>query len=138
MIMYFTTTDLARTSKTDHVITSFLLHSIYQYYHTSHSFIIIMFSRSTVSAIRSLTSSSSQARWTTAATTSYAISNIATSHSSHNTLLNNHQYRCLNVASRPSELIGNTPLLDLNKILVAHGVDGKKIAITNIHIPPDI
>ena len=106
---------------------------------TVDSFIIIMFSRSTVSAIRSLTSSSSQAaRWTTAASTSYAISNIATSHSSHNTLLNNHQYRCLNVASRPSELIGNTPLLDLNKILVAHGVDGKKIAITNIHIPPDI
>jgi len=27
------------------------------------------------------------------------------------------------VASRPSDLIGNTPLIDLNKILVAHGVD---------------
>jgi len=33
------------------------------------------------------------------------------------------QSRCLNVASRPSDLIGNTPLIDLNKILVAHGVD---------------
>jgi cysteine synthase A len=31
--------------------------------------------------------------------------------------------RSLNVASRPSDLIGNTPLIDLNKILVAHGVD---------------
>mmetsp|Transcript_25000 Transcript_25000/g.42513 ORF Transcript_25000/g.42513 Transcript_25000/m.42513 type:complete len:406 (+) Transcript_25000:59-1276(+) len=31
--------------------------------------------------------------------------------------------RHLNVASRPSDLIGNTPLIDLNKILVAHGVD---------------
>eukprot|EP00984_Skeletonema_dohrnii_P016375 scaffold7263_cov108-Skeletonema_dohrnii-CCMP3373.AAC.1 len=31
--------------------------------------------------------------------------------------------RLLNVASRPSDLIGNTPLIDLNKILVAHGVD---------------
>lgn len=31
--------------------------------------------------------------------------------------------RLLNVASRPSELIGNTPLIDLNKILVAQGVD---------------
>jgi len=34
-----------------------------------------------------------------------------------------HQIRHLNVASRPSDLVGNTPLLDLNKILVAHGVD---------------
>lgn len=34
-----------------------------------------------------------------------------------------HQSRSLNVASRPSDLIGNTPLIDLNKILVAHGVD---------------
>ena len=33
------------------------------------------------------------------------------------------QTRLLNVASRPSDLIGNTPLIDLNKILVAHGVD---------------
>lgn len=33
------------------------------------------------------------------------------------------QSRLLNVASRPSDLIGNTPLIDLNKILVAHGVD---------------
>jgi cysteine synthase A len=33
------------------------------------------------------------------------------------------QSRSLNVASRPSDLIGNTPLIDLNKILVAHGVD---------------
>ena len=32
-------------------------------------------------------------------------------------------YRALNVASRPSDLVGNTPLIDLNKILVAHGVD---------------
>ncbi len=31
--------------------------------------------------------------------------------------------RALNVASRPSELIGNTPLIDLHKILVDHGVD---------------
>ena len=36
-----------------------------------------------------------------------------------------HQQRCLNVASRPSDLIGNTPLIDLNKILIAHGVDGE-------------
>lgn len=35
------------------------------------------------------------------------------------------QTRCLNVASRPSDLIGKTPLIDLNKILVAHGVDGE-------------
>lgn len=34
-----------------------------------------------------------------------------------------YQSRALNVASRPSDLIGNTPLIDLNKILVAHGVD---------------
>ncbi|KAL7552464.1 hypothetical protein ACHAWF_015713, partial [Thalassiosira exigua] len=33
------------------------------------------------------------------------------------------QQRCMNVASRPSDLVGNTPLIDLNKILVAHGVD---------------
>lgn len=33
------------------------------------------------------------------------------------------QQRHLNVASRPSDLIGNTPLIDLSKILVAHGVD---------------
>ena len=33
------------------------------------------------------------------------------------------EYRSLNVASRPSDLIGNTPLIDLSKILVAHGVD---------------
>lgn len=33
------------------------------------------------------------------------------------------QSRLLNVAARPSDLIGNTPLIDLNKILVAHGVD---------------
>lgn len=33
------------------------------------------------------------------------------------------QNRLLNVASRPSDLIGNTPLIDLSKILVAHGVD---------------
>jgi cysteine synthase A len=31
--------------------------------------------------------------------------------------------RNLNIASRPSDLIGNTPLLDLEKILVNHGVD---------------
>jgi len=29
----------------------------------------------------------------------------------------------MHVAKRPSDLIGNTPLIDLNKILVAHGVD---------------
>ncbi|KAL9191380.1 hypothetical protein ACHAXT_001086 [Thalassiosira profunda] len=34
-----------------------------------------------------------------------------------------HQRRSLNVASRPSDLVGNTPLIDLSKILVAHGVD---------------
>ena len=33
------------------------------------------------------------------------------------------QNRLLNVASRPSDLIVNTPLIDLSKILVAHGVD---------------
>ena len=31
--------------------------------------------------------------------------------------------RMLNVVSRPSELVGNTPLIDLNNILVQHGVD---------------
>ena len=31
--------------------------------------------------------------------------------------------RSLNIASRPSDLVGNTPLIDLNKILVNHGVD---------------
>ena len=31
--------------------------------------------------------------------------------------------RCLNVASRPSDLIGNTPLLDLQPILKQHGID---------------
>lgn len=31
--------------------------------------------------------------------------------------------RFLNVASRPSDLIGDTPLIDLNKLLVAHGID---------------
>ena len=40
----------------------------------------------------------------------------------------NHQIRYLNVASRPSDLVGNTPLIDLNKILVAHGVDGETFA----------
>ncbi len=34
--------------------------------------------------------------------------------------------RNLNVASRPSDLVGNTPLIDLSKILVAHGVDGER------------
>ena len=33
------------------------------------------------------------------------------------------QCRRLNVASRPSDLIGNTPLIDLSKILISHGVD---------------
>ena len=32
--------------------------------------------------------------------------------------------RCLNIVSRPSDLIGNTPLIDLNIILKNHGVDG--------------
>lgn len=31
--------------------------------------------------------------------------------------------RPLNIASKPSDLVGNTPLIDLNKILVSHGVD---------------
>ena len=31
--------------------------------------------------------------------------------------------RELNIVSRPSELVGNTPLIDLNNILVDHGVD---------------
>lgn len=33
------------------------------------------------------------------------------------------QYRPMHVATRPSELIGNTPLLDLAPILAEHGVD---------------
>ena len=31
--------------------------------------------------------------------------------------------RSLTIASRPSDLVGNTPLIDLNKILEDHGVD---------------
>lgn len=30
-------------------------------------------------------------------------------------------YRSLNIVSRPSDLIGNTPLIDLNNILENHG-----------------
>jgi cysteine synthase len=32
------------------------------------------------------------------------------------------QRRCLNVATKPSDLVGNTPLIDLSKILVASGI----------------
>ena len=32
--------------------------------------------------------------------------------------------RNLNVVARPSDLIGNTPLIDLSGILQKHGVDG--------------
>ena len=36
--------------------------------------------------------------------------------------------RYLNVASKPSDLVGNTPLLDLNVVLQAHGIDnGSKL-----------
>lgn len=34
------------------------------------------------------------------------------------------QRRSLNVVARPSDLIGNTPLIDLGGILQKHGVDG--------------
>jgi hypothetical protein len=75
--------------------------------------VIMLFSRTVITANRFLASSTRAA-----AVTSSAVSNSK---------FNNHQQtnRFLNVASRPSDLIGNTPLLDLNKILVAHGVDGK-------------
>ena len=33
------------------------------------------------------------------------------------------QHRAMHVATRPSDLIGNTPLLDLKAILSAHGID---------------
>jgi len=33
--------------------------------------------------------------------------------------------RRLNIAAKPSDLVGKTPLIDLNKILVSHGVDGE-------------
>ncbi len=36
--------------------------------------------------------------------------------------------RSLNIAARPSDLVGNTPLLDLNVILKNHGVDGAFIS----------
>ena len=35
------------------------------------------------------------------------------------------QGRSLNVVARPSELVGNTPLICLNGILQKHGVDGE-------------
>ena len=33
--------------------------------------------------------------------------------------------RSLNIASRPSDLVGGTPLIDLGHILKAHGIDGE-------------
>ena len=38
--------------------------------------------------------------------------------------------RYLNIASKPSDLVGNTPLLDLNVILKNHGVDTDKNGTT--------
>lgn len=36
-------------------------------------------------------------------------------------------FRSLRVASRPSDLVGDTPLLDLTKILTAHGIDNGSV-----------
>lgn len=41
--------------------------------------------------------------------------------------LSYHPRRFLNVASRPTDLIGHTPLLDLTKVLKAHGVDNGSV-----------
>lgn len=69
-----------------------------------------MLSRATTTTARWLISSQRPAA--AAASRSASVINI-----------NCQQQRCLNVASKPSDLVGNTPLIDLNKILVAHGVD---------------
>ena len=42
---------------------------------------------------------------------------------SHNFQMVNDQKRCLNIAANPSDLVGNTPLIDLSKILKMNGVD---------------
>lgn len=73
-----------------------------------------MLSRTTTTTARWLISSQRPAA--AAASRSASVINI-----------NCQQQRCLNVASKPSDLVGNTPLIDLNKILVAHGVDGKSV-----------
>ena len=75
----------------------------------------MMLSRTASAAARRLISS----RRPVAATSSAAARSAAAVSSC------GHQRRVLNVAARPSDLIGNTPLIDLNKILAAHGVDGE-------------
>ena len=76
-----------------------------------------MFSRATSAAARRLLTASNRPANVAAATGASAASNTS--------LFDTHR-RSLNVASKPSDLVGNTPLIDLSKILVAHGVDGER------------
>ena len=75
-----------------------------------------MFSRATSATARRLLTASHRPANVAAATGTSAPKT---------SLIDTHR-RSLNVASKPSDLVGNTPLIDLSKILVAHGVDGEK------------